>query len=265
LTNLSLFNNNLDMKMTLQKALSLFQFASIDAVSTDIIKKRYLDLAQKKHPDKGGSTQEFIELKDAYAYLRKFATDAAESVSSNYTNYTNSTSNRGGSNDPYSSGFTNKEYVSNLESVNEELNQKLEFYKRELDKAEGIIRKGNDYNKSVLLTYESIFNKELDIFNRVEIKVNKIKMDYDASSEQNRNNRDSNLKDLKRQYSPAFKDLINPFQRKIANDEFMWRQNSIIQEYEDAKQKIDSNYHEARVDLFQGFFEKISDLLKKNS
>jgi hypothetical protein len=251
------------MKMTLQRALSLFQFASIDAVTTDIIKKRYLDLAQKKHPDKGGSTQEFIELKDAYAYLKKFATDSSESVSSNYSTYTNSKTTNDYEYGPRSTA--NKEYVNNLESVNSDLNEKLEYYKRELDKAETIIRKGNDYNKSVLLTYESIFNKELDIFNKVEIKINKIKHDYDTSSEQNRNSRDSNLKELKRQYSPAFKDLINPFQRKIANDEFMWRQNSIIQEYEDSKQKIDSNYHEARVDLFQGFFEKISELLKKNS
>lgn len=242
------------MKMTLQKALSLFQFASIDSVTTEIIRKRYLDLAQKKHPDKGGSTQEFIELKDAYAYLKKFVSESNESVTSNYTTYTNTGSKSSSSN--YSSSTSNssstkysadKEYVKQLETVNVELTEQNKKY------------------YSVLMNYESILNKEIEIFNKMNSKLTKIANDFNKSSEKNRVERDKNIEELKKQYSPAFKDLINPFQRRIDNEEFLWRQNSIIQEYEDVKQELESTFLNAMVEVYQSSFETVSELLEKNS
>ncbi len=243
------------MKMTLHKALSLFQFASIDSVTTDKIKKRYLDLAQKKHPDKGGSTQEFIELKDAYAYLKKFVTESGETVSSSYTSYSNTTSNKSNySTHSTSQSTTNntkytadKEYVKQLETVNVELTEQNKKY------------------YSVLMNYESILNKEIEIFNKMSSKLTKIANDFNKSSEKNRVERDKNIEELKKQYSPAFKDLINPFQRRIDNEEFLWRQNSIIQEYEDVKQELESTFLNAMVEVYQSSFETVSELLEKNS
>jgi curved DNA-binding protein CbpA len=56
--------------MNLQKALEIFDIDSLDEMSKDEIKKIYRKQAGQKHPDKeGGSSQEFVELRQAYLYI----------------------------------------------------------------------------------------------------------------------------------------------------------------------------------------------------
>ncbi|MGL4758086.1 MAG: DnaJ domain-containing protein [Patescibacteria group bacterium] len=241
------------MKMTLQKALSLFQFTSLETVTVDQIKKRYLDLAQKKHPDKGGSTHEFIELKDAYTYLKKLVSDDqpfANTTSQSYnttkseqekTSYNNSTNSNSGA-----KVSVDRDYLRQLESVNSELTEQNKKY------------------YSVLVNYEAMLNKEIELINKMNTKLTKIANDFNSASDKNKKDRDKQIEELKKQYSPAFKDLINPFQRRIDNEEFLWRQNTIIQEFEETKLELEMNFLNAMVDVYQGSFENISEILEKN-
>jgi curved DNA-binding protein CbpA len=245
------------MKMTLQKALSVFQFDSINTVTTELIKKRYLDLAQKRHPDKGGTTDEFIELKEAYVYLKKFVSDTdTDNVS--YSNFTNASEGYAKSNGntktkqstppPVNNSYqVDRDYVRELETVNNELTEQNKNY------------------YTVLMNYESILNKEIEVFNKMNTKLTKIASDFNQSTEKNKQERDKSTEELKKQYSPAFKDLINPFQRRIDNEEYMWRQNTIIQDYEEKKQELETNFLNAMVDVYQGSYESISDILEKNT
>jgi curved DNA-binding protein CbpA len=245
------------MKMTLQKALSVFQFDSINTVTTELIKKRYLDLAQKRHPDKGGTTDEFIELKEAYVYLKKFVSDTdTDNVS--YSNFTNASEGYAKSNGntktkqstppPVNNSYqVDRDYVRELETVNNELTEQNKNY------------------YTVLMNYESILNKEIEVFNKMNAKLTKIASDFNQSTEKNKQERDKSTEELKKQYSPAFKDLINPFQRRIDNEEYMWRQNTIIQDYEEKKQELETNFLNAMVDVYQGSYESISDILEKNT
>lgn len=248
--------------MTLQKALSVFQFDSINTVTTELIKKRYLDLAQKRHPDKGGTTEAFIELKDSYVYLKKFVTDSdADTTSYSNSNFTNasegyakasnnSNNNKTKQTPPPAANKTyqvDRDYVRELETVNNELTEQNKNY----------------YN--VLINYESILNKEIEVFNKMNTKLTKIAADFNQSTEKNKTERDKSTEELKKQYSPAFKDLINPFQRRIDNEEYMWRQNTIIQDYEERKQELESNFLNAMVDVYQNSYESISDILEKNT
>jgi hypothetical protein len=245
------------MKMTLQKALSVFQFNSINSVTNELLKKRYLDLAQLKHPDKGGTTETFIELKDAYAYLKKLLSESNYSDSS-YNDYTTqepskSKSNNTKNNQAASHSTSNqnyeidREYVRQLESVNAELTEQNKNY------------------YAVLMNYESILNKEIEIFNKMNTKLTKVASDFNQSTEKNKLERDKGTEDLKKQYSPAFKDLINPFQRRIDNEEFMWRQNSIIQDYDERKIELETTFLNAMVDIYQNSYEQISEILEKNT
>jgi curved DNA-binding protein CbpA len=245
------------MKMTLQKALSVFQFDSINTVTTELIKKRYLDLAQKRHPDKGGTTDEFIELKEAYVYLKKFVSDTdTDNVS--YSNFTNAsegyakssgnTKTKQSTPPPVNNSYqVDRDYVRELETVNNELTEQNKNY------------------YTVLMNYESILNKEIEVFNKMNAKLTKIASDFNQSTEKNKQERDKSTEELKKQYSPAFKDLINPFQRRIDNEEYMWRQNTIIQDYEEKKQELETNFLNAMVDVYQGSYESISDILEKNT
>jgi predicted phage-related endonuclease len=244
------------MKMTLQKALSVFQFGDINLVNTNLLKKSYLDLAQVRHPDKGGTTDEFIELKDAYTYLKKFL---SESSTDNYSNYTYDTSAKSDkttykaktttSSNSYAQNQyqIDKEYVRQLESVNAELTEQNKSY------------------YAVMMNYEGILNKEIEVFNKINTKLTKLANEFNANSDKNKLERDKNIEELKKQYSPAFKDLINPFQRRIDNEEYMWRHNSIIQDYEEKKMELESTFLNAMVEVYQVSFEQISDLLEKNT
>jgi DnaJ-class molecular chaperone len=238
------------MKMTLQKALSVFEFASIEKVNNDLLKKRYLDLAQSRHPDKGGSTETFIELKEAYAYLKRFL---EESDSLNYNTYSSSKSTSSSSSSKTSNSNQSKsysideEYVRQLESVNAELSEQNKSY------------------YSVLTNYENILNKQIDVFNKMNSKLAKLANDFNVSTEKNKLERDRNTEELKKQYSPAFKDLINPFQRRIDNEEFMWRQNTIIQDFDEHKQDLENTFLNAMVEVYQASYENISDILEKNT
>jgi curved DNA-binding protein CbpA len=60
--------------MDTSKALSIFNFASTKEVSLDELKSKYKKLAKDRHPDKaGGSSADFIELREAYVVLLEFA------------------------------------------------------------------------------------------------------------------------------------------------------------------------------------------------
>lgn len=236
------------MKMTLQKAQSVFQITSIENINSELLKKRYLDLAQNKHPDKGGSTEAFIELKEAYVYLKKFLEESAK------VDYSNSSSNasttyqeESRSNNTKTSYTVDREYVRDLELLNIELTEQNKNY----------------YN--VLNNYESILNKQIEVFNKMNIKLSKLATDFNTSTQKNKLERDKQTEELKKQYSPAFKDLINPFQRRIDNEEYMWRQNSIVSEYEEKKQELESNFLNSMVEVYQGSYEVVSEILEKNT
>jgi hypothetical protein len=240
------------MKMTLQKALSVFEFATVENVNNELLKKRYLDLAQNKHPDKGGSTEAFIELKDAYAYLKRFLEESDSYADTSYTktnnNTTNSQSTTQKTNRSSSRTYSvDEEYVRQLESVNAELSEQNKSY------------------YTVLTNYENILNRQIEIMNKMNIKLSKLANDFNISSEKNKGERDRSTEELKKQYSPAFKDLINPFQRRIDNEEYVWRQNSITQDFEEVKVELETSFLNAMVEVYQQSFEGISDILYKNT
>lgn len=229
------------MKMTLQKAQSVFQITSIENINNELIKRRYLDLAQNKHPDKGGSTEAFIELKEAYAYLKKFLEESAK-VDYNNSSYQEEPRQ----NNTKTTYNVDRDYVRDLEHLNSELTEQNKNY------------------YTVLNNYENILNKQIEVFNKMNIKLSKLASDFNIATQKNKLERDKQTEELKKQYSPAFKDLINPFQRRIDNEEYMWRQNSIVSEYEEKKQELESNFLNAMVEVYQGSYEVVSEILEKN-
>jgi DnaJ-class molecular chaperone len=226
------------MKMTLQKALSVFGYSDIDSLNLQELKKQYLDMAVKRHPDKGGSSEGFIELKDAYAYLKQFV----DSMSGN-TNSSSSSNNENEKTENQKVYGVNKDYVSQLEYINTRLTDQNEKYKKNLN------------------NYESLFNKQVQIFNHLNEKLTKLANTFNLQSEKNKTTRDKSTEDLKSQYSPAFKDLIAPFQRRIDKEEYIWRLNHITQEFEDKKKELENSFLNSMVEVYQNDFEALAQTL----
>jgi DnaJ-class molecular chaperone len=60
--------------MTTEKALLLFDFPTLKEVSLSELKSKYRRMARDKHPDNtGGSSADFIELREAYVVLLEYA------------------------------------------------------------------------------------------------------------------------------------------------------------------------------------------------
>lgn len=55
--------------ITLQKAYGIFGFQMSDALTEEVIKKKYKLLAKKHHPDMGGKPEDFQKLKEAHKLL----------------------------------------------------------------------------------------------------------------------------------------------------------------------------------------------------
>jgi curved DNA-binding protein CbpA len=58
--------------MNLQIALKWFDLNNVDKLDLSILKKKYLRLTLKYHPDKGGETADFVKLQDAYHFLQDY-------------------------------------------------------------------------------------------------------------------------------------------------------------------------------------------------
>ena len=64
--------------MNLQLALQLLNLKA--GCSLEDVKFAYRKDAMKTHPDKGGSTKKFVQIKSAYDYLNKFGTENRKAV-----------------------------------------------------------------------------------------------------------------------------------------------------------------------------------------
>ncbi len=64
--------------MNLQLALQLLNLKA--GCSLADVKFAYRKAAMKTHPDKGGKTEEYIQIKSAYDYLNKFGTEVRRPV-----------------------------------------------------------------------------------------------------------------------------------------------------------------------------------------
>jgi DnaJ-class molecular chaperone len=226
--------------MTIQKALEVFGYSNIDKLSAVNVKKTYLELASKKHPDKGGTSEEFVELKDAYTYLKNFVENTQSGSSE-----TNSKSYSATSGSSSSTKFNySSDYVNQLEYINSQLSTQ------------------NEKLKKTLKDYEGIFNKQIDIFNNLNDKLTKIANNFNTQTEKNKSQKDKATEELKNQYQPAFKDLIAPFQRRIDKEEYVWRQNNINTEYEDKRKELENNFLNSMVEIYQNNFEDLASLLE---
>ena len=60
------------MNMNLEAGLRWFGLQTIKGIKLEDLKKRYHHLAQMYHPDKGGSSEDFIKLREAYTFLQEY-------------------------------------------------------------------------------------------------------------------------------------------------------------------------------------------------
>lgn len=252
------------MNMTLQKALNVFGYVTVDELDQTTLKKKYLELANQKHPDKGGSTSEFIEIKDAYNSIKKFLinSEAAEKTfytNSNSNNYYDSTAD----NDKNSANqrYTQDEKQQRNENSNQYVANDGE-YLAQLEYINKQTTLQNKVFKQSLTKYEQIFNHSVTTINKLNDQILYLANNFNGQIDDNRKVKDRDLENIKKQYQPNFKGLINPVQKRIDNEEFVWRQNIIEQKYNVKKQELENNFLNSMLELYQRSIEDISKSLE---
>lgn len=77
-------------RITLEESLKIFSITSLEGHTEKSLRDIYHKLALRCHPDKGGSSKDFIRLRQAYTLLKKVVNDpefySQRSSDKTYTN-----------------------------------------------------------------------------------------------------------------------------------------------------------------------------------
>lgn len=117
------------------------------------------------------------------------------------------------------------------------------------------------YQKAVetIVRYEKVFNTQIRVVNGTQNKLRVLIGEYDRRRKQAEEDLNSQLEEIKElHYRKWWQNLI-PI-RKISREEFIYRNNSIIQDFNKYSREIDDEFSQKVVKLYQNSFSEIVDL-----
>jgi len=141
--------------MNRQKALDIFELTNLDGLSLDSLKTLYKKLAKNKHPDQGGSDNEFIVLKEAYGFLQdeikaqKLSTDLKE--------------------------FGKEEILDNYNQDKKSLENKITLFQKTFDNQIVILNNVKSETQEILEKFE---NQKKGLQKELEEKINRLEKNY---------------------------------------------------------------------------------------
>lgn len=209
------------MNMKSEVALRWFGLQNIKGVTLDDLKKRYHHLAQMYHPDKGGSSDEFIKLREAYTFLQDY--------------------------------LANPGIEENLGGK-----EKTEF--------DDILKDLNKYKKAFVNSQTKIHEYENMISSQINL-ISSFQGNLQSGIEfgKNQDDRlrsvlDEELDKLKKQYNSSWwKQPLGI--RTMSEGDYNYQYNALIDEYNNIKQKQDSEYIDNLLLLYRGLVNQIVDII----
>jgi len=227
--------------MNMEESLRLFSLPNLDGQSEQTLKKRYHLLAQKYHPDKGGSSEEFIALRKAYVYLRTAILDPSNSTHKQREKYYRE--KRYYDSDSSSSNATSEDSGStNTETINP--------YKEAYEKAVDQIRQ-----------YEDIFNSQVRIINTTNKHIQQRYTSYSSLRDELKSRLDQNLSQLEKRHYRTWWQHVVPVP-KIDRQSYIQQYNELVQTYNATVKDVDEKFMESLLQTYQSGFEQIIDYLK---
>ncbi len=208
--------------MTLKQALQIFELVSLHGQDAASLKKIYYRLAQKYHPDKGGTFEAFILLQEAHLYLKK-----SLSKDSTFDDQNQSSSNQN------YSDFQAK-------------------YNQIKDRFNGLL--------NVVQNYENIFNAQIKIINRSNDSIRILFASHDTLKNNLRFELNKNLDQVKKNYEKTWWEYFLPT-RKLTQEQYIQKTNALIANFNQANQGLDEELVSQMLRLYRGSFQDLINLL----
>jgi DnaJ domain len=207
--------------MNLKDSLQWFELVSVDELTLDVLKKGYHRLAQKYHPDRGGSSDDFIKLREAYTFLQDYLAN------------------------PYRDDGEQTNSTQDLDQVLRD----LERYKVAFAHSQGKIH-----------GYESMITKQIDLISSFQTNLQNGISRGKQSEDELRVILDNELTKLKKKYDSGWwKQSLGI--RSMSEQEYTEHYNALIDEYNSLRRKQDDQYIENLLALYRGLVNQIIDLI----
>jgi curved DNA-binding protein CbpA len=209
--------------MNLKESLVWFGLASIDGVTVAQLKPIYHKLAQKYHPDKGGSADDFIKLREAYSYLQEYIANPRSQSQSQQSEYR----------------------YEQAEDISDQLNRYKEAYENSQHKIRG---------------YEDMITRQINLINTFQ---NTMKFNVDFAKQEDirlRGILDEELAKLKKQYNSGWwKSAIGI--KNMSDEQYTAQYNAYIDQFNKIKQDNDDKYIEDLLAIYRELLNQIVDAI----
>ncbi|GAB4149219.1 MAG: hypothetical protein OHK0017_12910 [Patescibacteria group bacterium] len=231
--------------MTLAESLQIFEITSLQDQDENSLKRIYYRLAQKYHPDRGGTFEQFIKLREAYSYLKdavnnpnfkeESATDFGKGF--NDSNY-----------DFHSQDF--KQDQGNQEYNYTDLLSQLNAYKQAYEQA-----------REHVIKYENVFNSQIRVINQTSQDLNTLFQTYDQKKAILEQVFQQEMSKVKAQYERKWWEYILPV-NKITIDQFIARSNNLVEQYNQTMENYDDELMNEIIKVYQQNYQDIMSLLE---
>lgn len=219
--------------MTIAQALEIFELQTLYSQDDKSLKKIYYHLAQKYHPDKGGSFEQFVALQEAHLFLKK---SLGKSQYGNEENYQTE--------DKSSPDFDLSEAYKDLES---RFNRLREHFQNLI---------------LVVEKYENIFNAQINIINNSNGGVKNLVAKYHELKNDLKNKLDLELKRLKKRHHREWWEYILPT-KKLSEQEYIIKSNHHIENFNLSNKALDEEFVSQMLKLYQRSFQDLVSLLSE--
>lgn len=242
--------------MNLESSLELFGLTSLEGQTDATLRKIYHQLAQKYHPDKGGSTAEFIKVRKAYVILKtaiinpESQTKEQKERSDRESKYYSSSNQKS----------TDSESRQNDDS--KESGPKYQDYNTQYDPFKKEYPYQQAYKQAIeqVRKYENIFNSQIQTIKTTHTSINQLHERYIANRNNLQKSLDESLEDLEKKKGGKW---WHGFAGVQPMDEsfYIKQYNHYVQSFNSEVTKIDSEYQEDLSRIYERGFEQIIDLL----
>lgn len=216
--------------MTISQALKVFSLSSIEQTNLEDLKKIYRKLALQRHPDKsGGSSLEFVELREAYLLLMtKLNKDNSSKINRSHLKKTDE---------------------SDL---------------KELSKDEILVKYYKDTNdlQDQVNSYQLVTANQIKALENIKHRAQDILTRFEEKKQELRSELDKNLMDLEKKINPGLLTRIfSIFRPRITEEQFWKLYNIEVQSYARKDADLDVEFFKEMLGNYGSGLNEIADAI----
>lgn len=220
--------------MPLSEAAQIFTLSTLTGLTSQELKRRYHTLAQKYHPDKGGTAEEFIKLRQAYTALKealRWQTPLED--------------------EPESSQSNTSKASQTPPSNFEQLWRDFQALQKDYKELEGLHQK-----------WDQTFNLQIKIINQTVNRINEYAKHYNHHYTTTEQILKQQLTTLETHYRRKWWEQLIRIP-KLSEEQYILRHNQLIEQYNREIRTLNKRYNEQITGAYQQAFETFIELIKE--